>query len=28
MVVAFLMYTAFVVYILYLLVTQGPSAFA
>ena len=28
MVVAFLLYTAFVVYILYLLFTQGPSAFA
>jgi hypothetical protein len=28
MVLAFLMYAAFVVYILYLLVTQGPSVFA
>jgi hypothetical protein len=28
MVVAFLLYAAFVVYILYLLFTQGPSAFA
>jgi hypothetical protein len=28
MVVAFLLYTAFVVYILYLFATQGPSAFA
>jgi hypothetical protein len=28
MVAALLLYTAFVVYILYLLVTQGPSAFA
>ena len=28
MVVAFLMYADFVVYILYLLVTQGPSVFA
>jgi hypothetical protein len=26
--VAFLMYAAFVVYILYLLFTQGPSVFA
>jgi hypothetical protein len=28
MVVAFLLYAAFVAYILYLLFTQGPSAFA
>jgi hypothetical protein len=28
MVLAFLLYTAFVVYILYLFATQGPSAFA